>query len=556
LLKPSLGRRHRIAVLAAGVTVVALAISTGSTAVASLPSPVSHGVTPAVIGVGPAGGLTPADLAVAYGFTPISRKSQVVAVVSWFDDPHIRADVKKFDDEYSIPLETSASLRVVNQDGKKSPLPSASKGKQTSHQTVTEVETVRGVCQTCRILLVEAKSGSVSNAATAERAAGRLGATEIVNTLASPETKQPSSVLHAFDQPGVVITAPAGDGGWYGMDAAFGSGTSPGRPSFPATAPGVVAVGGTSLELNNNATIFDQTVWNADGPDGSKGINEGASLGATGGGCSKRYSAPKWQRAVAGYAATGCAGKRLAVDVSADGDPATGLDVYDTWGNTGWLTTGGDGLAAALVGGMYALAGGAADAADPAAAVYENAARHPTAVFDVVDGGNGFCGGDTTSSCGANVFTDSGSVTHNPNALGGGIVDCSFPRNNSDPASSPPLSTECNATAGFDGPSGVGTPFSTSLFSPTNPGVKIHHSGVRAGTAATFRLAVHVRLSGTKVKKVTVAWGDGHTSRGTSIHQRHTYRKAGKVHVTVSVTDNLGQATIVHSTLTVKKPRH
>ncbi|HEX4471933.1 MAG TPA: hypothetical protein VH085_08185, partial [Nocardioides sp.] len=379
MLHPFSSSPRQLVLLAAGaVVLVALAIAPGASADAS------HTTRPAArqasVGLGPAGGYTPEDLSVAYQFSPaVSRTGQLVAVVSWFDDPKIRANLTTFDHEYGIRADTASSFRVVDQAGKKSPLPSSSKGKHTSQQTATQVEAVRGVCNTCRIVLVEAKSGSLANIAAAERTAGRLGATVIVNALATPEKEVSTSVRKAFTQPGVVITAPAGDRGWYGMDAAFDSGgTSVSLPSFPASDPSVVAVGGTTLALNNDGSRAEEFVWNADGKSGATGISSSRGLGATGGGCSKRYAAAAFQRAAPGYSAAGCSGKRLVADVAADADSSFGgLDVYDSWGHSGWLTTGGDGLATALVGGMYALAGGAPGAVYPADAAYENSARFP-----------------------------------------------------------------------------------------------------------------------------------------------------------------------------------
>jgi len=212
VLNRPLSRVRRLTVLGAGVTLLAtLGLAPGSTAGASP----AEAAGPSPMDVGPAFGYTPADLAAAYGFSPTtSRSKQVVAVVGWYDDPNIRGDLNTFDAEYGLTSETAKSLRVVNQSGAASPLPSATKGMGTSEQMATQVEIVRGVCNTCRILLVEAKSGSMANVAVAEKTAGRLGATEIVNALAKPEAKVSASVLDAFDQPGVVITAPAGERGW------------------------------------------------------------------------------------------------------------------------------------------------------------------------------------------------------------------------------------------------------------------------------------------------------------------------------------------------------
>jgi subtilase family serine protease len=108
--------------------------------------------------------------------------------------------------------------------------------------------------------------------------------------------------------------------------------------------------------------------------------------------------------------------------VSAVADPATGVSVYDSYGSTGsanWYVFGGTSVAAPIIGGVYALSGNTAGI--PASLAYSA----PTGtLFDVVGGSNGRCvkGRNTT---GAYL---------------------------------------CNGVAGYDGPSGVGTPKSTDGF--------------------------------------------------------------------------------------------
>ena len=53
---------------------------------------------------GPAGGLTPADIASAYSFSPAASGSgQTVAIVDAYDDPRIEKDLAVFDTNYGLP---------------------------------------------------------------------------------------------------------------------------------------------------------------------------------------------------------------------------------------------------------------------------------------------------------------------------------------------------------------------------------------------------------------------------------------------------------------------
>ena len=158
-------------------------------------------------------------------------------------------------------------------------------------------------------------------------------------------------------------------------------------PDTPATLPSVVAVGGTSLQLNSDGTRASETVWNGNGPGDAVGLSRRRAKGATGGGCSTLFTAPLWQQSAPGFAAAGCGTKRLAADVAAVGDPDTGFDVFDTYNcgpeckaygigsGSGWVTLGGTSLSTPLISSLYALAGGAGGVSDPALTLYGHLVR-------------------------------------------------------------------------------------------------------------------------------------------------------------------------------------
>jgi subtilase family serine protease len=148
---------------------------------------------------------------------------------------------------------------------------------------------------------------------------------------------------------------------------------------------------------------------NADGTRKSETVWSGA-----GSGCSAYITKPTWQHDSA------CA-RRTISDVAAVADPATGVAVYDSYGSTGganWFVFGGTSVAAPLIGGVYALSGNTADV--PAALAYSNSGS----LFDVTSGSNGRC-------------------TKGRNTAGKYL---------------------CTGTAGYDGPTGNGTPIGTGDF--------------------------------------------------------------------------------------------
>src|SRR4029077_17987131 len=152
----------------------------------------------------------------AYSLTGISPPStQTIGIVDAYDDATAEADLEVFDNQYGLPACTEANgcFRKVNQLGDPAPLPPSSGVAERgwAQEIATDIEVARGVGESCRILLVEAKSNSNSDLYTAETTAANLGANEISNSWGGEEPFADSS---AFNRPGVVITASSGDSGY------------------------------------------------------------------------------------------------------------------------------------------------------------------------------------------------------------------------------------------------------------------------------------------------------------------------------------------------------
>jgi hypothetical protein len=465
---------------------------------------------------GPAGGLTPAQLASAYEYEPTAGGSgQTVAIVDAYDDPDIEADLGEFDENYGLSECTSANgcFEKVGQSGSTTSLPEADTSGW-SLEISLDVETVHSVCPNCKILLVEADSESFDDLGAAENEALTLGATEVSNSYAGPEAELGPAEQAAYDHPGTPIVAATGDEGyddWAVLDEGL---EPPGMPDAPASLPSVVAVGGTSLHLTSSGARAGETVWNDEGPEGETGVG----LGATGGGCSTLFTAQPWQQDAPGFAASGCVTKRLAADVSAVADPLTGFDVYDSdeCGSycaeeglgKGWATIGGTSLSAPIIASLYALSGGSHGVAYPALTLYGHLAGE-SSLYDVTEGGNGFCDGEPAPQC-------------EPEA-GLGKVDCEG-------------TSACNAAPGFDGPSGVGTPAGLGLFEPLSPTAVITPPGSLAeGTPASFSAASSSDpYPGASIAAYSWDWGDG-SPDSSGVSPSHEYAQAGTYTVSVTV---------------------
>jgi subtilase family serine protease len=193
-----------------------------------------------------------------------------------------------------------------------------------------------------------------------------------------------------------------------GVAITVSSGDSGYGVSYPAASQYVTAVGGTTLTKATNARGWTETVWSGSGS-----------------GCSAYDPKPSWQHDA------GCS-RRTVADVAADADPASGLAVYDTYnscgsssfcdflisigavqGLDGYAQVGGTSLSSPLIASVYALAGNAASVVDGS---YPYA--HTGSLFDVTSGSNGSCSG----------------------------------------------SYLCTGAAGYDGPTGNGTPNGTAAF--------------------------------------------------------------------------------------------
>jgi subtilase family serine protease len=324
-------------------------------------------------------GYGPSSLISAYNL-PSGGSGETVAVVDAYDDPSAQADLNVYRAEYGLPATT---LTKVNENGTSSPLPPASGSSGWATEESLDIDMVSAICPQCHIDLVEATTPSFSDLGTAVDSAVTLGAKYVSNSYGAGDFSGESAEDTYYNHPGDVITASAGDSG-YGV-------------SYPAASPDVVAVGGTTLTSGGGSRGWTESVW------GSSSGGEG-----TGSGCSGFESKPTWQKD------TGCT-ERTDNDVSAVADPNTGVAVYDSYDQGGWIVVGGTSVSSPVIASVYALAGTPAASTYPADYIY---AQHTSNINDVTSGADGTC---------------------SPAYL-------------------------CTAETGYDGPTGWGTPEGTAAF--------------------------------------------------------------------------------------------
>ncbi len=318
-------------------------------------SVVHTGIAPMAADALPSG-FGPADLEAAYNLPTARGAGQTIAIVDAYDDPTAEADLATYRSTYGLPACNTGNgcFKKVNQAGDAGNYPDVDGGWAV--EISLDLDMVSSACPLCNILLVEGDSSLVDDLAASVDTAVKQGADVVSNSYGLAEFNTMQSYYKHYRHSGHVIVASSGD---FGFTAA----------SFPAVAPGVVAVGGTSLYAADNARGWTEKAWSG-----------------AGSGCSAYVSKPKYQT-------DNHCDMRTIADVSAVADPQTGLAVYDTTPNpygipAGWLIVGGTSASAPFIAGVIGLAGNASTFT--AGFAY----KHASALFDVIGGSNGFCGND------------------------------------------------------------------------------------------------------------------------------------------------------------------
>jgi hypothetical protein len=252
-------------------------------------------------------GLSPAMIQQAYDLNDIvfttggvstsaTGAGETIAIVDAYADPDIVSDLKTFDSNFGITNNDAGGNFVLTVDTPEgSPITNAGWAAEES----LDVETAHAIAPEADIVLVEADSASIPQLTSAvQYAADLTGVVAISMSWGdSPEfageTAYDSDFITPVGHAGVTFVAASGDD-----DA----------PNFPSTVASVLAVGGTTLTVDNAGDYESETAW-AD----------------SGGGFSPYELTTK-------------------PDVAYDADPATGFLVYDSLpyqGVSGWQVVGG-----------------------------------------------------------------------------------------------------------------------------------------------------------------------------------------------------------------------
>jgi subtilase family serine protease len=242
---------------------------------------------------------SPAALQSAYGLspTPYAGAGQTIAIVDAFDDPNIVSELTVFDTYWNLPQCGSDCFTKVDQNGGSS-YPTPASGSW-SVEIAMDVEWAHALAPDAHIILVEAADAGLTNLLAAEQYAG-AHAGYVSNSWGFPEFPAETTDTAIFTEPGVSYFAAVSD--------------TTGKTQYPATAPNVVAVGGSDLTSSGPAA------WTG------------------GGGCSAFEHESPSEAELASLA--GCSGNQSTPEVSAD---AVDIPTFDA--STGWLNVGGTSFA-------------------------------------------------------------------------------------------------------------------------------------------------------------------------------------------------------------------
>lgn len=338
----------------------------------------------------------PTTIWTAYGFNSLScgqtgstwpssslcGNGQTIAIVDAYYDANIASDLSTFDTEFGLPACTTTNGCLA--------IDATGTGDSSSWalETSLDVEWAHSIAPGAKIVLVESADNSLGNLLNGESTAAASGAQQVSNSWGSSEFSGETSYDSYFNSPTTSFFVSSGDGG-NGVE-------------WPAASPYVVSVGGTTLTLSSSGTWQSETAWTD-----------------SGGGISTYESKPTYQNNLVS------GNYRAVPDVAYDGNPNTGLYVYDSVpinGESGWWEVGGTSAGTPQWTAISAIANsqgaklasvGADTALYGAAAGIPSGTPYTSNYHDITSGNNGNCGTVCNAGPGYDEVTGLGSPQAN-----------------------------------------------------------------------------------------------------------------------------------------------
>jgi subtilase family serine protease len=331
----------------------------------------------------PTSAFTPAQIRHAYGFDKVTNQGagQTIGIVDAYDDANAEADLGVFSKRFGLPACTTANgcfLKTYQTSRK--PAANANWAVEVS----LDLQWAHAIAPQAKIVLVEALSNNLSDLLASVDVAVRHGASAVSMSWTSGEISSERNLDNHFVTSGVTFVAASGD---------TGSGVA-----YPATSPDVVAVGGTSLQLDANGNYSSEMAWSGSG--GGQSVYEYEPM------MQSQFPIPDDSR-----------GKRGTPDVAYNANPGTGYAIYDSMGingASGWFQVGGTSAAAPQWAALVVIANSMratqrkSNLTSANGALY-TAAKNRVPNFNAVNSGtNGSCGQMCDATVGFDYVTGLG----------------------------------------------------------------------------------------------------------------------------------------------------
>jgi hypothetical protein len=444
--------------------------------------------------MGGTNGFGPEEIEHAYSLSPEGGSGRTVAIVIAYNYPKAEQDLGTYRSSFGLSACTTENgcFKKVNQSGNASNYPSAN--ASWSEEAALDLDMVSAACPKCHILLVEANDASATSLYQAVQKASEMGPTVISSSWGGPEAPNNLKTNNYFHHPGIPVVFASGDSGY--------------RPSYPASSPEVVAVGGTNLYEDSKS------------PRGW--TEEAISIG--GSGCSAYQPKPIWQKD------TDCPRRTLA-DVAA---VAAGVLSFDSERASGpeWQRTGGTSASAPVVAGIVAMKSQAFREGG-AKSFYEAGEHHE--LYDVLKGSNGSCNASYLCEADGGYDGPSGNGT-----LGGPLPG---PAASSQPASA--LEPEEATLNGGVNPYGVQTTYQFEYGTTTSYGSKFPSVPASAGSKSEMT-GQSQAISGLKPSQLYHYRLAASNSAGTSYSKDRSFTTpaVNQPILTTNIASNIGSNTV------------
>ena len=320
-----------------------------------------------------------------YGMTSLTGKGATVAIIDAYQSPSMVKDESTYNSQFGQQQFRPGQYREVANPGAFNNQAQCDVGKWNLEQTM-DVEAVHNMAPDANVVYVAANSCQDNDLMAAYSYVVNTHAADIVSASlgglmhTSNGWNQDAATTAAYDRiflrgalEGISFNFSTGDcGDEDPANAATGGNCSPDsarkQVEYPAASQWVTAVGGTSLKVGAQGQYEGEEPWGdyiTDKVDPSQ-LNGAPTHfdGGGGGGTSTDIAQPFYQRGVvpASLSQTSPTGQHLAQpmrvtpDVAMDGDPVTGMAMYQTVNGSGqWSPIGGTSLATPLFAGVEAL---------------------------------------------------------------------------------------------------------------------------------------------------------------------------------------------------------